>query len=59
MPKGYLGCEGEPLVAAWQAQAVTSRVVVIHHQRQLSSVEFIVCWHLSKASHTGLDQVLQ
>lgn len=57
--KEHLGCECEPFVAAWEAKAVTSRVVVIDNQGQLSSTELVVGWHLCKASHTWLDQILQ
>lgn len=57
--KYHLGCECEPFVAAWEAKAVTSRIVVIYNQRKLSSTVLVVSWHLCKASHTRLDQILQ
>jgi len=57
--KYHLGCECEPFVAAWEAKAVTSRIVVIYNQGKFSSTELIVSWHLCKASHTWLDQILQ
>lgn len=55
----YLGGQSEPLEASWQARAATARIVVIHNESQVTRVELVVCWHLTEAPDTGLDQVLQ